>query len=177
MGILYKLTFPNGKVYIGITTETLSRRVQRHINYARENRPYALSAAIRKYGERSFTAEHIASAMSKDDLAVVERILIAQHDSICPNGYNMTGGGEGTYLVKPSHEKRKKISESLSGRKLSEAHRISIGLAQKGKTIPHETRRKMSAAHQGRPPMSAEQRAIRSEAAKRQHAARRFASG
>ena len=175
MNILYKLTFPNGKVYIGITTELLSRRVQRHINYARENRHYALSAAIRKYGEHSFVAEHIASAKTKDDLACIERIAIEQYNSICPNGYNMTGGGDGTYHIKPSEETRKRISDSLSGRKLSDAHRMAVGLAQKGKTIPPETRRKMSAAHQGRPPMSPEQKAIRSEAAKRQHAERRAA--
>ena len=175
MNILYKLTFPNGKIYIGITTELLSRRVQRHINYARANKPYALSAAIRKYGERSFVAEHIASAKNKNDLACIERMAIDQYSSICPNGYNMTGGGEGTYHIKPSEEKRKKISDSLSGRKLSDAHRMAVGLAQKGKTIPHETRRKMSAAHQGRQPMSPEQRSIRSEAAKRQHAKRRVA--
>jgi len=176
MNIIYKLTFPNGKIYIGITTESLSRRVQRHINYARKNRPYALSAAIRKYGEKSFTAEHIASTKTVDDLVHVERILIKQYGSICPNGYNMTGGGEGSYCIKPSVEKRRKISESLSGRKLSHAHRVAIGLAQKGKTIPIETRMKMSAAHQGRPPMSQEQKALRSEAAKRQHASRRLAS-
>lgn len=177
MNILYKLAFPNGKVYIGITTESLSRRVQRHINYARKNRPYALSAAIRKYGEHSFTAEHIASARSKEDLSALERMMIAHYNTICPNGYNMTGGGEGTYRVKPSEKTRNKISESLSGRKLSDAHRMAVGLAQKGKNIPIETRQKMSAAHKNRSPMSPEQKAIRSDAAKRQHAERRLALG
>ena len=175
MKILYRLTFPNGKFYIGITTESLSRRVQRHINYARANKPYALSAAIRKYGEKSFIAEHIASAISKDDLAHIEKIAIEQYNSMCPNGYNMTGGGEGTYRVAPSEEKRKKISKSLSGRKLSDAHKLALGQAQKGKIIPEDTRKKMSDAHKLRPPMSIEQRAIRSEAAKRQHAKRRAA--
>lgn len=175
MCILYKLTFPNGKVYIGITTETLPRRVQRHIAYARAHRPYALSAAIRKYGEKSFSAEQIASARSWVDLVDLERIAVQQFNSLCPNGYNMTGGGEGSFRVAPSEEKRKKISQSLSGRKLSEAHRRAVGLAQRGKTIPESTRKKMSEAHRSRAPMSPEQRAIRSEAAKRQHAARRIA--
>lgn len=175
MSILYKLTFPNGKVYIGITTESLSRRVQRHIAYARANRPYAVSAAIRKYGEKSFTAEHIASARNWSDLADIERLAIEQYDSICPTGYNMTGGGEGSYRVQPSTEKRAKISQALSGRRLSADHRRAVGLAQKGKTISAEVRAKMSEAHKKRQPMSLEQRAIRSEAAKRQHAARRLA--
>jgi group I intron endonuclease len=174
MNILYKLTFPNGKVYIGITTESLSRRVQRHIAYARANKPYAVSAAIRKYGEKSFIAEHIASSKNWIDLTFIERLAIEQYNSICPFGYNMTGGGEGSYKVSPSDEKRRKISESLTGRKLSEDHRRAVGLAQKGKVISAETKLKMSEAHRNRRPMSQEQREIRSEAAKKQHAARRL---
>jgi hypothetical protein len=86
----------------------------------------------------------------------------------------MTGGGEGSYKVSPSDEKRRKISESLTGRKLSEDHRRAVGLAQKGKVISAETKLKMSEAHRNRRPMSQEQREIRSEAAKKQHAARRL---
>lgn len=172
--ILYILTFPNGKVYVGITTESLERRVRRHVLYARANKAYALSAAIRKYGENSFLAEHFASASSWEDLLLLERQVISQCNSVCPYGYNMTGGGDGSFGITPSEDKRNKISASLSGRALSHSHRIAIGLAQKGKEIPVSTRKKMSDAHKSRPPMSQEQRAIRSEAAKRQHAARRM---
>lgn len=173
MGILYKLTFPNGKAYIGITNESLARRVQRHVAYARAGKPYALSAAIRKYGEKSFVAEVIGTCESWDGLVALEVAAVLEYKSLCPHGYNMTGGGEGSFRVTPTPEKRKKISESLSGRKLSDAHRVAVGLAQVGKTIPASTRQKMSAAHKHRAPMSEEQRRIRSDAAKRQHAARR----
>lgn len=172
--ILYRLTFPNGKVYIGITTEPLKRRVRRHVLYARQNKAYALSAAIRKYGEDSFLVEHLALAMCWEDLLLLERQVISQYNSVCPSGYNMTGGGEGSFGIKPSDGKRKRISESLTGRVLSLDHRIAVGLAQKGKTIPPSTRKKMSDAHKSRPPMSEEQKSIRREAANRQHAARRI---
>lgn len=173
MGIVYKLTFSNGKSYIGITTESLSRRVQRHVNYARTNRPYALSAAIRKYGEDSFVAEIIGNADTRDELFRMEILAIESHKTMCPYGYNMTGGGDGSRGATPAADTRIKISRSLTGRKLSASHREAVGNAQRGKTIPQATRLKMSMAHQGRLPMSDEQRAIRSEAAKRQHAARR----
>lgn len=173
MGIVYKLTFENGKAYVGITTETLSRRVQRHIYYARSNRLYLLSCAIRKYGEKAFSAEVIGSADSWDELVNLEIIAIKKHGCLCPNGYNMTKGGDGSKGVSPTEEKRKKISESLTGRKLTDEHRKAISFAQIGKTIPLETRKRMSDAHKNRPPMSEEQRKIRSDAAKRQHAARR----
>ena len=172
--ILYRLTFPNGKVYIGITTEPLKRRVRRHVLYARQNKAYALSAAIRKYGEDSFLVEHLASAMCWEELLLLERQVISQYNSVCPSGYNMTGGGEGSFGIEPSEDKRKKISSSLTGRRLSDSHRLAVGLSQKGKVISPETRRKMSEAHKSRQPMSEEQKAIRREAAKRQHAARRL---
>lgn len=173
MGIVYKLTFSNGKSYIGITTESLSRRVQRHVNYARAGKSYALSAAIRKYGEDSFSSEVIGNADNREDLCMMEMLAIEAHRTMCPHGYNMTGGGDGSRGVSPATNTRRKISQSLAGRKLSASHREAVGRAQRGKTIPQATREKMSKAHQGRPPMSEEQRAIRSEAAKRQHAARR----
>lgn len=69
MGILYKLTFPNGKSYIGITTESLSRRVQRHVNYARAGKSYALSSAIRKYGEDSFPQKSLVMLATEKSYA------------------------------------------------------------------------------------------------------------
>ncbi|WP_373083806.1 GIY-YIG nuclease family protein [Zhongshania sp.] len=173
MGIVYKITFPNGKSYIGITEEGLSRRIKRHINYARSDKPYALSAAIRKYGEDSFGLEIIGSASTREELCRMEVEAIKKHKTMCPSGYNMTGGGDGSRGVSPNSETRRRISISLTGRTLSPSHRRAVGESQKGKTIPPETRAKMSKAHQNRPPMSAEQRAIRSAAAKRQNAERR----
>lgn len=171
MGILYRITFENGKAYVGITTETLQRRVQRHIHYARSNKPYALSRAIRKYGEKSFLYEVIDACDDWAGLLKLEIEAIKKYDCMAPSGYNMTAGGEGSKGVVVTVEKREKISKSLSGRRLTEAHRKAIGDAQKGKTIPLETRKKMSEAHKKRPPMSEEQRRLRSELAKLQHAA------
>jgi hypothetical protein len=51
---------------------------------------------------------------------------------------------------------------------------MAIGLAQIGKKISLETKAKMSQAHKNRPQMSVEQRTIRSEAAKRQHAIKKM---
>lgn len=175
MGILYKITFPNGKAYIGVTTESLARRLRRHIGYARANRQYALSCAIRKYGEGSLRAEVIGEADTWDALLILERDAIRDHKTLAPDGYNMTGGGEGAFRVSPSEEKRRKISAALSGRKLSPEHKLAVSLSQRGKVIPEATRKKMSEAHQGRAPMSDEQKRVRSEALKRYFSSRRSA--
>lgn len=104
---------------------------------------------------------------------MMEVLAIETLRTMCPHGYNMTGGGDGSSGVSPAANTRRKISQSLTGRKLSASHRAAVGRAQRGKIISQETREKMSKAHQRRPPISEEQRAIRSEAAKKQHAARR----
>ena len=159
-GHLYKLTFQNGKFYIGITRESLKRRVQRHIQYAREGRNYALSCAIRKYGETSFLAEIIGGG-NWDELKLLE---IAEIKRLRENGYalyNMTNGGDGSLGVSLKGETKRKISSSLRGRKCSDEHRRRVSEAQVGKTIPDEVREKMrkaAKARVARSPMSDEQR-------------------
>lgn len=142
VGLLYRLTFQNGKAYIGITCETLKQRVRRHILYARQGRMFALSCAIRKYGEDSFLAEVLGTAESSE-LKQMEIETIREHRQRGIVLYNMTDGGDGSLGVSPSQQTRAKISASLSGRKLSDQHRIQIGESQKGKRIPDEVRIKM----------------------------------
>lgn len=148
-GVAYKLTFPNGKVYIGITRGTLSRRIKCHISYARSGKHFALSAAIRKYGEDSFTSEIVGTG-TWDELTSIEVLLIAQYKSLGSGGYNMTGGGEGSLGVPVAESVKAKISRALAGRKLSDEHRQRVGAAQLGKVIQPETREKMSASALGR---------------------------
>lgn len=142
LGIAYMLTFQNGKVYVGITREPLVRRVQRHVAYACAGKSFALSAAIRKYGEKSFAVEVIGSG-SWEELKAIEIEMIAKYQSFGKGGYNMTKGGDGSLGAPVPYGVRKKISTSLSGRKLSVEHRKRVGDAQKGKVISEETKIKM----------------------------------
>jgi len=164
-GILYKLTFPNGKAYIGITRESLSQRVRRHIQYARKGKMLALSCAIRKYGEDSFTSEVLASVDSSK-LKQIEIDAIREHRMRGVILYNMTDGGDGSLGVALSQETKTKISASLRGRVCTELHRKRVSQAQKGKVIPPDVREKMSLAAKVRckSPMSEEQKQKRRDA-------------
>lgn len=164
-GIAYILTFQNGKVYIGITREGLSRRIERHIAYARSGKHFALSSAIRKYGESSFTSDVVGRG-TWEELQAIEISLIAKHNSCGAGGYNMTFGGEGSLGISPSEETRKRIgaamSKALSGRTLTDEHKRRVGDAFRGKPLSLETRKKMSDAAKARVaargPMSEEQK-------------------
>jgi hypothetical protein len=103
--IVYRLTAPSGKSYIGITTTSLRRRWQSHVRRATalgapttsrchcpNNHP--LYAAIRKYGREAFVVVELERAFSLDAAKSREVALIAAMQTYAPLGYNLSAGGE-----------------------------------------------------------------------------------
>jgi group I intron endonuclease len=163
MGLIYKLTFSNEKVYIGQTKGSLSSRLKSHRYKSTLDEPKLLvHKAWKKYGEPSV---EIIAEVSDDDLSRVEIQLISEHKSFGDAGYNLTVGGEQSPMLNPqvaekvrqlalqphriaktkethlgvkrSDEVRKNISAALKGKlkgiPKSEEHKLKIGLAGKGK--------------------------------------------
>ena len=94
IGRIYKITnLINGKLYIGQTIYPLSYRFTNHISDAKNNRGYAMASAIRKYGKENFKIE-LLEECSIDCLNDLEIKYIKQFNSITPNGYNLTHGGD-----------------------------------------------------------------------------------
>lgn len=92
-GIIYRLTFPDGKSYIGMTTHTIEWRLKRHEEWARK-RDGKLQEAIRKYGMDAVHVEILAE-VPREELAVSEMQAIAKHNTVWPHGLNMSDGGDG----------------------------------------------------------------------------------
>lgn len=95
-----------------------------HVYDARSGRKSALWGAMRKYGEENFVVEALAALLpggDLDDLRLLERALIAQENTMCPHGYNLSSGGEG-----------------LDGRVLSDQARANMSAAQKGRPGPNK---------------------------------------
>ena len=152
-GIIYKIINNiNGKIYIGKTTGSISRRFKQHLAGAKDNQPrhanLYLYNAIRKYGADKFSAEKLDEACSLEELNNKEQYWIkALHtyidDPEC-NGYNMTIGGDGgngwcqetkdrwynTRLTNGSfklkEETKQKLSKALTGKSKSESHKQSL---------------------------------------------------
>jgi len=112
--IIYKSTNKvNGKIYIGQTINSLESRIKNHIKESKKEnviRPFL--KAIKKYGIENFSFEIIDHANNLDELNEKEIIWISEFNSILPNGYNITGGGQGKKL-KTTDEFKKTISEGL----------------------------------------------------------------
>lgn len=109
MGCLYKLTSPNGKAYIGISSKGVADRWAKHIEHAHGRRSGALYAAIRKYGASAFSVSVLATCDVWSELCQLEVAAITEHGTMVPRGYNLTVGGEGV-LGPRTDEARRNIS-------------------------------------------------------------------
>ena len=103
MGYIYKITnLQNNKIYIGKTTTCIQERFSKHIYEA--NTPntkgymFILHKAFRKYGINNFNIEQIEE-IDNSLLNTREIYWINFYNSMMPNGYNMTFGGEGSTKI------------------------------------------------------------------------------
>jgi group I intron endonuclease len=110
MGIIYCLTSPSGKKYVGQTTRTLEARLKEHIKY---NDCKSLYAAIVKYGIENFAIETLEQCPN-EELDNREKHYIHTLNTMCPNGYNIRSGGSNGFHCEDS---KKRMSESKKGDK------------------------------------------------------------
>lgn len=144
MSALYRLTFPSGKQYIGITTRTVRWRFNTHVRRAKAGSSYPVCAAIRKYGsenvivETLFCVKENTLEAERALLRLFEREAIAKYQTVSPKGYNVTLGGEGVLgLNRPkSPEHRAKLAAVLRRPDVIEAGNV-CRRARKG--IPKDT--------------------------------------
>lgn len=99
--VLYKHTFPNGKVYIGITSLDVKDR------WGGDGRKYngqpIMEHAIKKYGWNNIKHEILLENLSKEEAGQKESEYIEKYHSYYKDplgpGYNMTKGGEGFVIT------------------------------------------------------------------------------
>lgn len=145
-------------VYIGVTKRKLAKRWYEHCT---QRTCILLSRAIQKHGRDAFAIIQLASAVGSANAGAVEAALVAQWNTMSPQGFNLTSGGEGTF--ERSAETKARMSTAFTGRVLSAEHRAKLSAWRKGKPLPAETRAKMGVKLRGKP-QSPELRAKRAAA-------------
>jgi len=114
MGIIYKLTSPDGKGYIGQTKKTFEQRMYSHksstSNLNKKDGCRYLNNAVRAAGGWDTFHKEIIFECDNDKLNDYEKYFIAEFDTLCPNGYNLTSGGDSNKTF--SDETLKKMSKS-----------------------------------------------------------------
>lgn len=110
MGIIYMITSPSGKSYIGQTVRTFNERWSKHKSNAMADDPScrALAEAIKKYGEASFQTQTLLEC-DDEQLDDYEIEMIAKYNTLSPHGYNLREGGNTTRY---SVESRQKMSDT-----------------------------------------------------------------
>lgn len=108
--IVYIYTFPNGKKYVGQTSQTLEKRASRGDGYV--NSP-AVYNAIRKYGWNNIAIETFI-CNSKQEMDELERYYIQLYQTNNSDyGYNLTIGGDG--VLKYNRTQVKELWEQGKG--------------------------------------------------------------
>lgn len=167
---VYKHTAPNGKIYIGITSQKPSERWGNGCNYSANRYFYR---AIKKYGWEQFRHEILFDGLTKEEAEKKEVELISSLRATDPKvGYNSRNGGsvcgfseQAIERMREAHrgkpntpEQRAKISAALKGRKISsgtlgckfrEETRRKMSEAQRGKILTEETKHKISCSRSG----------------------------
>lgn len=152
MGIIYCLTFPNGKKYIGQTVQKLKTRLNQH---SKQSYCTSVHRAINKY--KTYTCE-VLLEVEKTELDYYEEKLIKENNTLVPNGYNIrTGGNTSSFCEetrekmscshkgkKHSYETKQSISKALSGRSLGEETKKKISLTKRNTDLPETSKIKMN---------------------------------
>lgn len=124
-GIYLITNLINGKMYVGLSVD-IPKRWNKHTKTSK-NKSRAIKNALNKYGVDNFNFKMIHQC-SKKRLGELEKFYIKKLNTMSPNGYNLTSGGEHPEW---SQESRDKLSVSLTGRVVSNECCQNISKAQK----------------------------------------------
>jgi len=89
-GIIYKITSPSGKSYVGQTVRSFEKRMQEH--KSKFSRCTYLKRAIQKYGDE-MKYEIIEEDVPQQHIDEREIYWINHFNSLAPHGYNLGTGG------------------------------------------------------------------------------------
>lgn len=121
-GIVYVLTSPSGKQYVGQTVQTARKRFSGHKCAAKRLPELLISKAINKYGADNFEVSNIDEASNAIDLEGKEAFWINELGTMSPKGYNTRDVETGQFTVAV----RKKISKAKLGHEVSQETRDKI---------------------------------------------------
>ena len=129
MGQLYRLDFPNGKSYIGITCKDALSRFAGHKRLASAaKRRFLLYKAWSKHGEPKLV---VLATMENHLLFQAEIDAIKEFKTFHPDGYNNTTGGEVSPMLFPDIVAKLRRPKA-KGRKHTEDSKKKMSIAMIG---------------------------------------------
>lgn len=140
--IVYVYTFPNGKQYVGLTTQSFYSRTG---SDGKRYKGQLVYEAIKKYGWDNIDIDWV-ECETEDEMNELEEYLIEALDTLTPNGYNVQKGGYHNYWSDELKQKASIIQKEHYKNHPEHAQKISAALKEyhQTHTISQETRDKMS---------------------------------
>jgi hypothetical protein len=135
--VVYLLTSPGGKGYVGVTRRPLAHRIAQHGWEGRGRRKIGIHGAFRKYGRANISGRVLLVGTWDYCLAMEPRAIEALRTR-APLGYNMTSGGEGVCDL--SADSKERIAASQRGRKCPQYCKDAVSRAQRGRAHTAEHR-------------------------------------
>jgi plasmid replication initiation protein len=95
-GVIYKISFPSGKSYIGKTLN-YDKRIKQHFHAAKIGVNYPMYQEMRKTDRNDIAinvlfSKEIKSLIDKKEIGMMEKIFITEHNTVLPNGFNKNCG-------------------------------------------------------------------------------------
>lgn len=149
--IIYLITNKiSNKKYVGQTVQTLEKRWKRHCwnSTLKRKDAMAITQAITKYGKENFIIEILEVCVSQELLNLAEQKWINELNTLSPNGYNLSTGGNSKGHL--SDETKRKISLANIGKKISEETRKNLSESHKGWQPSEVTKEKWRKAFKGK---------------------------
>lgn len=147
---IYKIeNLINGKLYIGKTCNKLHIRFKDHIKKASLHENRYLYDAMNHYGYDNFRISEIEIVRDEDSLNDREIFWISKLDTLIPNGYNMTKGGDGGNTLRFwKDEDRKKLYKQQTLKRMekgghSNETKEKIRKSSIGRRLSSETKEKI----------------------------------
>jgi len=145
-GVYYIRNKINGKTYIGQGQDVKKRMFLYHANSK------ALLNAFKSYGEENFERE-VIEYCSIEELDALETYYIKEWNTLVPNGYNISQGGNapmrGRYHSKKSKKKISDNSPDHNGENNPMFGKTGDKNPFFGRTHTDDSKRKMSESHTG----------------------------
>ena len=111
----------NGKQYVGLSSTSIEDRAGKNATKYKNCKYFW--RAIQKYGWDNFTHVVLVDNLTHEQAMELEKYYIHQLNTMYPNGYNLTSGGDSGWQM--TETVKLKISEALKGNKNRIGHKNS----------------------------------------------------
>ncbi len=144
----------NYKPFVYITTNLINGKqyVGSHIG---TNKNYLgsgiyLKAAKKKYNKNNFKREILKYCETVNEARLLEEIYIKKHNTLYPNGYNLSPTGGNGLFGCHSNETKEKLRQINKGKKLSLETKNKLSISHTGKKLSNDHKNNISKGLQNR---------------------------